>query len=176
MESRVRSVAAAGPARSQKRPTRGTLWKWHFGTTPPADDTFAVEYAPTWLFFTGLHLAGPKLNPDDVPQRPVLVSGHRRWRHHPDDVSFGNHGFWRWDDYSPFDDATEVWWDSTARGPDETGSDGQGMYRYVDGGKRYLPGKWPRREAKAFNTAGTSVVYEDVPAGERAPQYPHNKH
>lgn len=151
------------------------LWQWHFGTTPPADDTFAVEYAPTWLFFTGLHLAGPKLNPttfrNGLFSYPVTGGGFTS-----PTLSFGNHGFWRWDDYSPFDDATEVWWDPTVRGPDETGSDGQGMYRYVDGGKRYLPGKWPTRNAKAFDNAGTSVIYNEVPPGERAPQYPHPKH
>jgi hypothetical protein len=152
------------------------LWQWEYdGATPPADDTFAVMYAPTWLFFTGLHLAGPDLNPttfrNGLFSYPPTGGGFTTPM-----LSFGNHGFWQWDDYSPFDDATEVWWDTAARGPDETGADGQGMYRYVDGGKRYLPGQWPQRDAKAFDPAGTVVIYDEVPEGERAPAYEHQPH
>ena len=63
------------------------------------------------------------------------------------------------------------------RGPDETGSDGQGMYRYVDGGKRYRTGQWPQRNPKAFDNAGTVVIYNDVPPKrKRTPTYPHQPH
>ncbi len=149
------------------------LWQWHFnGQTPPADDTFAVEYSPEFVFFTGLHLAGPKLTPasfrDGLFSFPPTGGGVTTPM-----TSWGNHGFWQWEDYSPFDDATEVWWDTTVRGPDETGSEGQGMYRYVDGGKRYRTKQWPTRAPKAFDTNGTVVIYNEVPAGERAPSYPH---
>jgi hypothetical protein len=152
------------------------LWQWHFnGGTPPADDTFAVMFAPEFMFFTGLHLAGPTLNPttfrNGMFSFPPTGGGFTTPM-----MSFGNHGFWPWDDYSPFDDATEVWWDATVRGPDETGSNGQGMYRYVDAGKRYRAGQWPQRAPKAFDNAGTVVIYNDVPPGEKAPTYPHQPH
>ena len=47
------------------------------------------------------------------------------------------------------------------------------MYRYVDGGIRYLPGEHPRSDPKAFVTAGTVTIYETHPPGEAAPTYPH---
>ena len=65
-------------------------------------------------------------------------------------VSFGRHGVWPGDDYGTADDVTELWWDATTAGPDEAGSGGVGMYRYVDGGRRYLPGRQPAADTAAF--------------------------
>lgn len=152
------------------------LYQWHYdGKTPPADDTFAVMYAPTSIFFIGLHLAGPKLDPttfrNGLFSYPPSGGGITTPL-----MSWGDHGIWGFTDWSPFDDATEVWWDGAVRGPDETGADGQGMYRYVDGGRRYLPGQWPTRPPKAFDPNGTVVIYEDTPESDRAPQYEHKPH
>ena len=44
-------------------------------------------------------------------------------------------------------------------GPDETGNVGTGMYRLVDGGRRYLPGHWPTTPVKLFDPAGTVTIY-----------------
>ena len=46
-------------------------------------------------------------------------------------------------------------------GPDEIERDGTGMYQYVDGGKRYLPGEWPTDPTKAFETDGAVSIYAD---------------
>lgn len=151
------------------------LHVWHHGRPPAADDTFAVIYAPAFQFYTGLHLAGPALTPqtfrDGTFSYPPSGGGITSAL-----VSFGRHGIWPFDDYSAFDDGTEVWWDAIARGPDETGADGQGMYRYVDGGVRYLPGSWPSSDPKAFDPAGTVTVYDEPPPQDRAPSYEHQPH
>ena len=44
-------------------------------------------------------------------------------------------------------------------GDDETGTYGTGMYRLVDGGRRYLPGQWPTTPVKLFDPAGTVTTY-----------------
>jgi hypothetical protein len=148
-----------------------SLYVWQYGRTPPADDTFAVVYAAPFMFFTGLHLAGPVLNPttfrDGMFAFPPSGGGLTNAL-----ISYGRHSIWAFDDYSANDDGTEVWWDVSAQGPDETGATGTGMYRYVDGGKRYRPGGWQAGDVKAFNTAGTVTVYPDVPAVDKAPSYP----
>ncbi len=74
-------------------------------------------------------------------------------------------------DYQGVDDGTIIWWDPTATGPDEIRKDGTGMYQYVDGGKRYLPGEWPT-ESKLFDPNGAVAIYEVAPPGEEPPQYP----
>ena len=56
-------------------------------------------------------------------------------------ISYGNKGIWPETDYMGIDDATEIWWNPDATGPDELQRSGTGMYEYVDGGKRYLPGR-----------------------------------
>ena len=68
---------------------------------------------------------------------------------------------------------TELWWDATTTGPDESGSGGVGMYRYVDGGRRYFPGQQPAAETAAFNRSGTVTVYDEPPPSDTPPSYPH---
>ena len=87
-------------------------------------------------------------------------------------LSWGDKGFWPYDDYQGIDDATELWWDPTATGPDEIQRNGTGMYRYVDGGKRYLPGQWPDTDPKLFVMDGSVDIYRTPPPGEAAPTYP----
>ncbi len=64
-----------------------------------------------------------------------------------------------------------MWWDPTATGPDEIRKDGTGMWQYVDGGKRYLPGDWPT-EDKLFDPEGAVTIYEIAPPEETPPDYP----
>ncbi len=47
------------------------------------------------------------------------------------------------------------------------------MYRYVDGGRRYLPGEHPTSDPKAFTREGTVTVYSEPPPPDRSPDYPH---
>ncbi|MGI8794860.1 MAG: hypothetical protein ACR2H3_17085, partial [Acidimicrobiales bacterium] len=71
-----------------------------------------------------------------------------------------------------YDDVTEIWWDRTASGPDEVGAQGAGMYRYVDGGKRYLATKHPTTDPKAFVVEGTVLLYNERPKSDDPPNYP----
>jgi hypothetical protein len=80
---------------------------------------------------------------------------------------------WPWDDYLALDDTTEIWWDPSSSGPDETGVEGVGLYRYVDGGKRYMPNEWPTTPTKAFQPEGTVLFYAERPEADRPPQYEH---
>ena len=63
------------------------------------------------------------------------------------------------------------WWDPDATGLDEIRKEGTGMYQYVDGGKRYLPGEWPT-EDKLFNPDGAVAIYDQPPPGEERGDYP----
>ena len=65
-------------------------------------------------------------------------------------LSFGEHGLWPYKDYAGVDDFAEIWWDPTARGPDEFGEVGLGLWQFADGGRRYPPGKWPTGKPHAF--------------------------
>jgi hypothetical protein len=146
---------------------------WHSGTDPAAKATHGLIYGIEWMFFTGIHLGGPAVTPeslrDGLFRFPPTGKGSLTGVH----LSFGRHGVWPFDDYLANDDATEVWWDTTATGPDEVGQQSIGMYRYVDSGRRYLPGEHPTSAPLAFDREGTVTVYPQAPPGDRSPDYPH---
>jgi hypothetical protein len=85
-------------------------------------------------------------------------------------VSYGD---WRWTepDYAAIDDLVEVWWDPDARGPDEAGEEGSGMYRYVDGARRFLADEWTS-ELRVFDREDAPTIIEELPADEVPPDYP----
>jgi hypothetical protein len=84
-------------------------------------------------------------------------------------VSWGDK-VWPLTDYNDQDDATAVWWDPDATGKDEAGNAGTGMLRYVEGGKRYLPGEWPTDPMPFFVKEGSVTVYDKSP--DPPPDYP----
>lgn len=159
---------------------QGTAYKmhqWHVGSPPRAGNTYGVLWAPFWIFGTAVHMAGPQLTPQTFakglfeypPTGNMVTAPH---------TSYGRHGIWDRDpwnlvDLTQYDDVTEIWWDRTASGPDEVGNQGIGMYRYVDGGKRYLPGQHPQSPPRVFDPNGSPTILADVPANEKAPDYEH---
>lgn len=149
---------------------------WHTGTTPVAANQYGVIYPTPFTFFTGVHLAGPNLTVNTwqagLFSYPVTGAGRKT----STTTSYGRAGIWPFTDYTNYDDVTEIWWDPQASGEDEVGNNGVGMYRYVDGGGRYLPGQHPTTDPKAFVEAGTVTVYDSPPPGEEQPDYPHQAH
>lgn len=149
---------------------------WHHGRTPVAANQYGVIYPTPFTFFTGVHLAGPNLTVESwqagLFAYPLTGSGRKSSA----TTSYGNHGIWPFTDYTNLDDVTEIWWDPSSTGEDEVGNSGAGMYRYVDGGARYLPGQHPSTDPKAFDPEGTVTTYETPPPGEEQPEYPHEAH
>jgi hypothetical protein len=111
--------------------------------------------------FVGIQLAGPELTPETF--RDGLFS-FEPTSGHPTTyaVSFGD-GTWPFVDYTAADDVTEVWWDPDATGEDEVGNDGQGLYRYAEEGRRYLPGELAESTATPFDEAGTVTLLDAFP-------------
>ena len=154
---------------------QGEAWRvhaWHTGHPPPARASHALIYRAPWIFFTGMHLGGPVLTPASVRDGLFRLPPAGRGMVTSPSVSFGGHGVWAGDDYGGADDVTELWWDATATGPDEAGSHGVGMYRYADGGRRYLPGHQPATETAAFTRPNSVTIYDESPPSDRPPSYP----
>jgi hypothetical protein len=147
------------------------LYHWFYGKNPPAATGAAVTTPLITLLFTGIQATGPALTPASFlaalfagPKSPEALTEPM--------ITFGNHGIWPQTDYLGIDDATEIWWNPNADGPDELNHDGKGMYEYVDGGKRYLPGQWPATAPAVFTTKGAVTIYKTVPPSEQVPNYP----
>ncbi|HEX9467114.1 MAG TPA: ABC transporter substrate-binding protein [Acidimicrobiia bacterium] len=147
------------------------LITWQTGA-PPAAKTFRELVQAPLIFFTGVHLAGPRLTastfraglyrfPSDATTTPTRL--HFSW---------GRHGLWKGTDLTGGDDATVIWWDPNASGPDEVGHDGKGLYRYADSGRRYLPGHWPKSAVGLFDNPTSTTVLTALPPADTPPSYP----
>ncbi len=146
------------------------VYQWWAGEYPAADDTVGVLWPNPATFFAGIQAAGPNLTMDTFRQGlfAMEIPGHSVTQQR---YSYGDHGIWPETDYNGIDDFTEIWWDPTVEGDDEIRKPGVGMYRYVDGGKRYLLGEWTE-DNKLFDPEGTSTVYEEIPEGEEPADVP----
>jgi ABC-type branched-subunit amino acid transport system substrate-binding protein len=161
------------PTRGE-RSTQGAwhVYEWAYDRTPP-NNTVGVIDPRIRSLFTGIHLAGPELTPetfrDGVFRNPVAGGGPTTPQ-----VSLGDHGVWPDLDLGGIDDATIIWWDPEARGEDETGAEGEGMYRYANGGERYTIGHFPTStdDAGLFDEDSSVTVYDDLPEVDVPPDYP----
>ncbi len=145
---------------------------WHHGNEPPAS-TYGVINAPVAIFWEGIHYAGPTLDPGTFRDGMFRAQPTGVGKISLPQSSYSPAGvLWPFDDYTTFDDITLIWWDPTAQGEDEVGAQGAGLYRFVDMGKRYLPGQQPNADTKAFQPENTALIYDDYPPGDEPPDYP----
>jgi hypothetical protein len=143
---------------------------WQTGREPAAKTYKVLVQAPL-ILYTALHLAGPDLTPDTFrdglfrfPSAPTQASQiHFSW---------GRHDIWPGTDYFGADDATVIWWNPDAKGTDELGNDGTGMWEFADEGKRYLPADWPRTAPDLFDEKTSVTEFETFPPGQGPPSYP----
>ena len=162
-------VARSDPQLSNGR----NLYRWSTCAEPPAQDTIELIYPNPAVFFSALQRVGPNLTPATFRTALFTANPTPRGITSPS-LSWGppSKGRWAEPDYQGIDDATEVWWDVSVTGPDENGREGQGMYAYVDGGRRYLAGEWPDRPTRAFEAEGAVTLYTEPPPSEVVKQYP----
>ncbi|MDA8367578.1 MAG: ABC transporter substrate-binding protein [Actinomycetota bacterium] len=155
------------PAQAQAR----TLYEWYYGKAPAAAKTVSLILEPIELLFVGAELAGPDLTPTTFQQglfhMPPTGGGPTDPR-----IGFGPNGPPPLPAYSSPADFTLIWWDPTATGVNEEGAYGTGMYRYVDGGRRYPAGKPVGGTVHFFARAGSVTGYAEPPPGSRPPSYP----
>jgi hypothetical protein len=164
---------ALTPARGERStadPWR--IYEWAYGE-PPSNNTVGVLEPPLRRLFLGIHLAGPQLTPetfrDGQFRYPVSGGGPT-----VPQLSVGDHGVWPDLDLGGTDDAGILWFDPEASGEDETGNEGEGMYRYANGGQRYTLGHFPTslEEAGLFDVDSSVTVYDELPEEDRVPDYP----
>lgn len=144
--------------------------RWQTGQPPEAKTYKLLVQAPL-IFYTALHLAGPDLTPDtfrDALFRYPSAATNPAQIH----LSWGTHDIWPGTDYFGADDATLIWWNPDARGVDEVGGEGVGMWEFADGGKRYLPKEWPKVPPHLFDASTSVIRFDAFPPGDGPPSYP----
>ena len=146
------------------------LYHWWYGpNATPASVAAPAIIPPIEQLFTGVQLAGPDLTPDTFAtglfRAPPTGGGPTS----PLDA-YGYQGAAPRPSYSSPADYTFLWYDATAKGPDEEGVNGTGLMRYVNGGVRYKSGTVPSGPVPMFTVAGSVTSYATPP--DRAPSYP----
>ena len=141
-----------------------TLYEWYFDAEAPANDTEGVIWPNPAIFFNALQQAGPNLTTDTL--RAGLYAGEpESGSITAPSFSYGDHGLYPAPDQAGIDDFTEIWWDPDEVGLDELEREGPGMYRYVDGGRRYFPGDWTE-ELRVFEEEGAVTIFSELPESE----------
>ncbi len=165
-------TSLAAPVRPEKA---GAFHKytWFHGEEPAANDEIGVIDPFPALFYAALSAVGPDLTIEGFRDALFAAAPTPRAITAPS-LSYGSHGRWPPDlepDYLGVDDVTEIWWDPEAVGPDELRREGAGMYRWVDGGRRYLAGEFEAGPTRAFDPEGAITIYDDRPPAEASPDY-----
>lgn len=150
------------------------LYDWFHGEAPAAGDTIGVQWQAS-LTFALLQGVGPDLTHQNYADAMLAGAPTRQGAITAPAISFGDKGLWPdhiLPDVNGIDDVSEVWWDPDTVGIDELEREGAGVYQYVDGGTRYLPGQWPDTDPKVFDPEGAVDRYTERPASEQPPDYP----
>lgn len=151
------------------------LYRWFHGDLAPGDDTIGAMWEPAQTL-RGIQGAGPELSPQTYMDRLMESDPVGRGFVTSPSLSWGSDkGIWPdhlLPDVQGVDDSAEIWWDPDTEGPDELGNVGTGVYQYVDGGRRYLPGDWPEEPTTVFDPSGAVFRYDTVPDAEAVPDYP----
>jgi hypothetical protein len=166
-------IALTGSRGEQKTNGAFQIYDWAYGGDPPSNTANVLD-PPIRTMFTGIMLAGPELTPetfrDGLFRYPPSGGGPTEPQ-----VSRGNsEKTWPGMDWGGSDDAAVIWYDPTAKGEDEVGNEGTGLYRYANQGERYTIGHMPKtpEEAGLFDDAKSVTVFDEVPAADQPPDYP----
>jgi hypothetical protein len=146
------------------------LYRWWYGasTSPPSLAAPAI-LPPIQQLFGAVQTAGPDLTAQTFAEgqfrAPITGGGPTTPLQ-----AYGYQGAVPVPSYSSPADYTFLWYDATAKGPDEEGVIGNGMMQYVKGGARYKAGVVPHGPVPMFSTAGAVTMYASPP--DQAPSYP----
>ena len=122
----------------------------------------------SWQFFEGVSWPGRShahhLHDGSVPPPPAGGGPTSPL------ASYGYQGAPPLPSYASPADYTFIWYDATAKGPDEEGVNGTGLIRFVNGGARYKAGTVPSGPVPMFSLPGSVTSYNSPT--DLAPAYP----
>jgi len=149
-----------------------TPFDWYWGKNK---GTFAgAALSLVQSLYTGLHLAGPNLTGKTFEQ--ALVD-----RYPPTGGTFSNQvttmeTAWATFDNPPPRGSALAWWSPDTTGPSQVAGLGTitGKYMFLDGGRRYSTGHFPKGEPDFFDPSTSVWELDPVPPSDQFPTYPCN--
>jgi hypothetical protein len=156
-----------------------SLFAWEYGREASLGAINGEMYLLAKDIFTALQLAGPHLTPATF--RQGMFASAPKGGAFCGCVTVNSMAFGRvlpaypGEKYFSEADFTEKWFDTEHPGTDEIGLTAPGRMMWINGGRRYLPGHFPTGQPDMFDPATAIATKDDVPANERAPDYPRPK-
>jgi hypothetical protein len=147
------------------------LFQWYWGTNQGTTSGAATSLMTS--LHTGVHLAGPKLTAKTFER--ALVD-----RYPPTGGAFSNQvttieQSWAKFGTAPPRGSAVGWWSPDTVGPSQVlGTVGPGMYMFMNGGKRYVGGHFPKGEPKLFDKSVAVSAFDALPPSDQTPTYPCN--
>ena len=164
--ARLRHRRTCPPGSSPTVAGAAYLYEWFNGTPAPATQAPVARCRTSSCIYNGIQYAGPDLTHDSFQQAifncPIVEGTAGRPQ-----VSWGDRGIWSTSRTTPASTtAPRSGGTPTPTGIDELNEEGTGMWAYVDGGKRYLPGGMARRRAEPVRQVeGLVTLYTELPDG-----------
>ena len=153
-----------------------TYFAWYWGPDKGTYQAGVLSYVQTFL--TGVMVTGPELHTADVPAGPVRAPGVRPGAASNQTQSYmtgyGRQAGLPYDEYSSIGlDFALMWWDPNTVGKSKiTGTEGKGMFQYLDQAKRYRSGDWPKGEPEVLRPNRVDHAVRNVPAVRRRADVP----
>ena len=150
-------------------------FQWYWG--PNGGAYSQAVFADFELLFAGIHMAGPKLTPENfrsgIFSRPP-TGGAAEGRTTEAGRYYGKKAKLPYDEYMTGGDVTIVWWDGDTVGPSTAATfpDAKGVYQFVNGAKRYRGGQLPSKLPAFFDGSKSEYVLPTTPPAEKQPPYP----
>ncbi len=146
-----------------------SLMTWYYG---PNQGTYNIgPLGQLAALYRGIHMAGPELTAANLRQGTFAVpasGGALDGQVLVQVTAFGRQLKLPFPQYATGGDVTLIYWDKDVSGTSNVvASEGQGMWRRLDGAKRYLPGGLPSTVPKFFDPANTVTEFTTIPASDQ---------
>jgi hypothetical protein len=146
------------------------MYEW-FNGTPPPNNTYGVILADLFSTMNGINMAGPNLSPATFKaalyNAPILGGTPLSPR-----TSRGEHSLWPGIDVGGSDDTGIIWWNPEARGENEIGVVGDGLYEYASMAERFTLDEMPTTDPGLFDPSKSITIFTTIPKQYQVPDYP----
>ena len=143
------------------------FFQWYWGTDRGTHSPGVLSQL--LRLYNGVQLAGPKLTPTSFDK--ALEGFEPLGGAYSDMITNLETGYPPSDVIAPRGSAIG-WWNAELEGPsNQIGVPGKGKYMYLDGGKRYITGKFPKNVKGLFDESASIALLEELPAVDQVGPY-----
>ena len=163
------SAKATASADGTPVDSTASMMTWYYG---PNQGTYNIgPLGQLAALYRGIHMAGSELTAANLRRGTFAVpasGGALDGRVLEQVAAFGRQLKLPFPQYGTGGDVTLIYWDKDVSGTSNVvASEGQGMWRRLDGAKRFLPGGLPSTLPRFFDPTDTVTEFTTIPASDQ---------